>query len=86
MTKLKIECAKGSCPAGDVLDVQDHGPKGRWYLVRVTDFDVLVAMGYEYTDPLISAGGVLVYAIIGAFFGNDTAHNIREGCHFRGED
>jgi hypothetical protein len=82
MPKIKVACVKGECDAGDVLDFQDRDFSGRWYLVRVTDLDVLKALDYHFTDPIISAGGVVVWLIYGALL-NVGAQDIRHGCHFK---
>lgn len=83
--KLEIACEKGEYDVGDILEFQEEnhfkGFPGFIAKVRVTDIDVLEVLGAHAPNPLISAGGVVIWVAKNQPPLKE-AHRVKQGCSF----
>jgi len=59
MVELILSCTKKSCNLGDVLDYEEYGPDCFRAKVRVTDEDIIKAVGSMSAD-YYDAGGIVM--------------------------
>jgi hypothetical protein len=56
--KASLDCQKGSCDLGDVLEYTP--PPYTRVKVRVTDWDTIVRLATNVENPTLSAGGLVL--------------------------
>ena len=57
--KASLDCPKGSCELGDVLEYTP--PPYTQVKVRVTDWDTIVRLATNVKNPTLSAGGLIMH-------------------------